>query len=225
MNVYPHSTQILLTDDIFVSYGGETGTSTALQRTNAFMISEERVSADIGSLLLPTIVTGTFFYSAINAIVTDYAYVHRILGVTVRSRKGDSSCTFTENSACAYIRHDSYGVLDVNYTNWASCGCGVSSYTPYHILIAYEAGLPTGTASQPNVLQALTMMANVYLNEMIPLDRANESTGDIGVQSFGNQDYSEQRVKLINTALGNSAIANMAHRLLTRYRRSKYGGL
>ena len=224
MNIYPHSSPIILTDDIFVSYGGETGTSTALQRTNAYSIAEERVSADIGSLLLPTIVTGTFFYSKIYATVTDYAYVHRILGVTIKSRKGDSSCTFTENSTCAYIRNDTYGVLDVNYSKWANCGCA-ASIAPYQVQIAYEAGLPTGTANQPQVLQALTMMANVYLNEMIPLDRANESTGDIGVQQFRNQDYGETRVSLINTALGNSAIANMAHRLLTRYRRRKYGGL
>ncbi|MBT7009794.1 hypothetical protein HN960_05160, partial [Candidatus Peregrinibacteria bacterium] len=80
-----------MTEDIYVEYGGQTGTSTATQRQNAFLIAEQRASKYIGTFLLPTIVTGTYPYNSSNFIVTDYGYVHQILSAKVLSLQGSTS--------------------------------------------------------------------------------------------------------------------------------------
>jgi len=57
---YPYASPIILTDAIFTAYGGHTGSSATAQRTAAYLIAEMAATADIGSFLLPTTVTGTF---------------------------------------------------------------------------------------------------------------------------------------------------------------------
>jgi len=74
-------------------------------------------------------------------------------------------------------------------------------------------GLPTGTANLPGVEHALVIVAELALNEMI-YPRANETVGDRGIESWSAQGYSEQRKRLKNTALGQSARANFAAELL-----------
>lgn len=218
---YPYNSPIVLTDAIFVAHGGQEGASLAPQRSVAFVIAEERVSAHIGTLLRPTVVTGTF--SAYdNPILTDYAYVRRLLGVTLWSQDGSSSCGLSSDSACAYLRDATYGVLDINYGGSCYGGCG-SGFTPYQVEVAYEAGLASGTVYQASFLRALVVEAQIELNEMGAAS-INESVGDIGVQGFSNQSYSEQRVKLRKTALGSSAMSNYAERLLRRYKLTRKVG-
>jgi hypothetical protein len=83
--------------------------------------------------------------------------------------------------------------------------------------VVYEAGLPTGVASQPAVLLALTMAATISLNEMI-FPSANESTGDIGIKEFtsmGYSGYSEKRVDMQRNTFGSSAKAVKIGQLLS----------
>jgi len=222
MNFYPHINPIILTDEIFVAYGGETGTATSAQRESAYLLAEQRVTDTLRAFLLPTLITGTYTYFPIQAIVTDYAYVHTIESVTLISREGDSSCTFVSKNTCAYIRDDSFGIVDPHYLQ--GCGCSLP-WTPYQVKIAYTSGLATGVANQPNILQALTIMADISLNEMLPQHRANEGVGDIGIHTFSTQGYREERTKLFNTPLGNSPRALYAVKLLSPYRKRRYAGL
>ena len=53
MITYPFSTPIILTDDIFVQYGGQTGSSTPLQRQGAYWVAEKQATNYIGTFLLP----------------------------------------------------------------------------------------------------------------------------------------------------------------------------
>ena len=92
------------------------------------------------------------------------------------------------------------------------CGCGGWSH-PYQFQIAYEAGLPTGTANQPGIEHALVIVAELSLNEML-YPRANETAGDRGVEAWSGMDYSETRKRLKRTALGQSARANYAAELI-----------
>ena len=48
---------------------------------------------------------------------------------------------------------------------------------------------------------------------------------NIGVESFRNQQYSEQRVAMIRTVFGTSARAQFIHKLLTRWRKYRKVGL
>lgn len=224
MQIYPFSSPIILTDDIFVAYGGKTGTFTATQRQTSYLIAEMQVSNYIGTLLLPTNVTGTFPYMGSNLIPTDYGYVHQLNNVVVKSRNlADTTCSLTDNSACGYIYEDTFGYVDFKQVSsicGARCyygGLFVPTDYPYQIQISYQAGLPTGTANQPPFLEALTIIAQIDLNEKDPGNAGmNESTGDVAVQEFHSLDYIEKRGKhsLVKTALGESAKAMRAKRLI-----------
>ena len=207
MNVitYPHSSPIILTDADFVVYGGETGASTAAQRNAAYLAAEKKATSFIGTFLLPTIVTGTYVFDPIRNLATEYGYVQSINSVIIRSRDFDSECSITETAACAYIRDDGYGILDVNYISWY-CGC-ISPSNIYQIEISYTAGLSAGVITQVDYLSYLVALADIFLKE-ISGDGGNEATGDIGVQSFSDEGYSEERFPLRNTSLGSSARAN-----------------
>ncbi len=226
MIVYPYTSPIILTDDIFVEYGGKTGTFTASQRRASYLTAEIQVTNYIDTFLLPTVVTGTYPYVGRYRTPTDYGYVSQMFNITVWS-KGQlvNSCNLVENPACGYIYEDTFGYIDWRQL---SIVCGMSWYwgyqgpvivpsTPYKIQIAYEAGLPTGTASQPPILQALTILAQIDLNEKDPGNAGmNETTGDVGVQDWKSLDYKETRAEhaLVKTALGDSAKAQRAKKLI-----------
>jgi hypothetical protein len=227
MQIYPYNYPLILNDTVFTEYGGKTGTFSQSQRTSSYLISEMQVSAYIGTLLLPTIITGTYPYMGKNRIPTDYGYVHQLLNVTVKS-KGflTKDCSLVDNEACGYIYNDTFGYIDFKQV---ALICGLAIYgtfggnavvvpfVPYQIEIAYQAGLPTGTANQPPILEALTILAQIDLNEKDPGNSGvNETTGDVGVQEYKSLDYREARAEhaLVKTDLGGSAKAMRAKRLI-----------
>ena len=207
MNVltYPYNYPIILNDVDFVTYGGETGTSTVAQRQAAYLGAEKRVTSFLGTFLLPTTVTGTHAIDPVRNLKTKYGYVHSINSVIVRSRQFDDECTLRDTSTCAYIRDDGYGIID------PKCVCAVCTCTgiddAYQIQMSYTAGLSTGTITQPDYLMYLVSLADIFLKE-ISGEGGNESTGDIGVESFGDLGYSEKRFPLRKTTLGSSARSN-----------------
>jgi hypothetical protein len=209
IQVYPHNSPIILNDDTFVQYGGQTGSMTAAQRSAAYLIAEKQASKFLGTFLLPTTVTGTYGYAG--RIATDYGYVHEIKSVSILSKDSYIDCTLQSDSACVFVWDDTFGYLDVGCV-LNSCNCN-NYLVPYQVRVAYTAGLPTGVATQPDVLLALTMAAQISLNEMI-YPSQNEGTGDIGIQEFRSLDYSEVRKTLKNTVFGNSAKAQKIAGLL-----------
>ena len=211
MNIYPYISPIILTEALYHEYGGQDGSSVSVQRQNAFWIAEKRVTEYIGTFLLPTIITGTFPYNNNNFIATDYGYVNRVLSASVLSLNNLQTCTLQTDTACVFVFNDTFGYLNLSCVN-SVCGCG-GWLQPYQFQIAYEAGLPTGTANLPGIEHALTIVAELALNEMI-YPRANESAGDRGIEQWSAQDYSERRKPLKRTALGQSARANYASELL-----------
>ena len=218
MIVYPFSAPIILTDSIYVDYGGHTGTSAANQRQAAYLIAEMQATEEIGAYLLPVITTGTFGWPLFSDhLVLPYAYVHSIKGVTVLDQQAYNSCDLDESSGCAFVWNDTYGYIDPRRVS-SVCGCAYG--VPYQLRIAWESGLPTGTASKANVLLALTMVAEINLNEIVD-PSANEGVGDIGIQEFSNQQYRETRKTLRNTSFGNSARANKAAQLLSSLRKKR----
>jgi hypothetical protein len=209
MQVYPHSSPIILNTDTFVAYGGQTGSFGPAQLAAAYLIAEKQATAFLNTFLLPTVVTGTFGYAP--RIATDYGYVHEILSVKILSKDSYTDCTLQSTNGCVFVWDDTFGYLDVGCII-SSCNCG-NVLVPYQIQSAYRAGLPTGVANQPDVLLALTMAATISLNEMI-YPSQNEGVGDIGIQEFRSLDYSEVRKTLKNTVFGNSAKAQKIAGLL-----------
>jgi hypothetical protein len=151
-----------------------------------------------------------------NRIVTDYGYVQQILSVSMLTREGCNDCGLTSNEGCGYVYSDTFGYVDArqlqSVCGWSWWGYPFSpyiySYAPYQIQMAYIAGLPTGTANQPGILN---------LNDMFPgMVGMNESVGMVGVQEFRSLDYFEKRAEhaLIKTALGDDAQSQRAKKLI-----------
>lgn len=210
MNIYPYSSPIILNDSVFTEYGGQTGSFTAAQRTAAYRIAEQQATNHLHTFLLPTIVTGTFGYAP--RIVTDYGYVSRIYSVGILSKQSYFNCQLRSDNGCVFVWEDTFGYLDVSCVlNYCNCSAPVF---PYQIQVAYQAGLPTGVATQPASLLALTMAAQISLNEMT-FPSLNEGTGDVGIEEFASMDYREKRVRLGRNAFGSSAKANKIASLLS----------
>jgi hypothetical protein len=86
----------------------------------------------------------------------------------------------------------------------------------------YNAGLPTGTSTLPDILLALTTYAKIMLNELVGY--GNEAPGDVGVEEYASQQYREVR-RLRNTDFGSSPQAVFVNRLLQGFRRHRYVGM
>ena len=224
--IYPHTTPIILTDDIFTAYGGNTGTSTQAQRNAAYQIAEMAATQDIGTFLLPTTVTGTFAEGNLFPIITDYNYVHRVF--TTSFLDFQETAYFTASGTAnvhVSIRNDTRGIIDIA-TLIRNCACQNFFHGrgyPYQVRLSYEAGLPTGTANQPDALFGLTTYADIILAEMIGY--GNEAPGDVGVQEFANQEYREKRVMLLRTSYGTSARAQSAYKAFSRLRKRTQVGM
>lgn len=217
MQQYLYNTPQVLNDDIFLLYGGMTGTSTPAQREIAYVLAEEQMVEYIGSYLTPTIITGTYFWRGNKALELDYGWLISVSRVGINSVDWGNGCEVDTATGCYAIRNAQYGYIDVAYL--VGCGgCqGVVGYPPYNITVVYETGLATGTYGSKSMLQALTLAAQINLNE-IDVSLSNESTADVGIEFFINQRYHEKRVKGYNTAFGNSATAMRVARLARKFR-------
>jgi len=225
-NIYPYSSPIILTDDIFQKYGGDRGKIEADESyTAAYLLAEMAVWVELETFLLPTLVTGTQYFQFSNQpYKLEYTYVNSVSTIMFLDTKEYVYYTIdgTDNIH-ASLRNPTKGILDIN-TIIGNCACHHHGRLyPYQVQTVYTAGLPTGTANQPDIEMALVTYADIILNEMVGY--GNESTGDIGVKSFDNQDYSEVRVALLRTSFGTSARAQFIKKLLNKYKVRRYVGL
>ena len=215
---YPYDSPIILTDAIFSVYSDGLLTGSA-QKQIAYWLAEEAVSRDLNTFLLPTVVTGTYVYRPY--IMLDHAYVREIKQVWFLDANNEVYFTATGSfTNCTRLLYSTYGVLDM--------GCCISTYCsscgyPYHVKVAYEAGLTSGTSYQPNVLLALTLTASLFLNDL-------QGYGDAGVGSYpiikySNQEYSETRMGMIFTVYGGSPTSQFIYKLLSGLRVRRYVGI
>jgi len=212
--LYPYNDPQVITDDLFVAYGGSTGSSTAFQRDVAYTMAEEWVSDWINTPIVPAIITGSYFYPQHGSTVQlDWAYLQRIHAVRFVDSKGTNYHTITGVANYdAAIRNKWRGVVDI-LTIYGNCqGCG-TLYAPYEFEIVYEAGLPSGTYASKKMLWALTETSQMIMNEILGCG-GNETPGLLGVTEFRNQEYSEKRMGLINTVFGSSPKAHLITKIL-----------
>jgi hypothetical protein len=214
MKIYPYSTgTIVMNDNIFVSFGGLTGTTTPFMREAAYMIAEVQVVDYFGTLLMQDRITGTFPYvPGASYVQTDYGYVSSVDHVRVLNPFGQELYVISGTSRYTTIEDDTYGYIMVrDYLH--GCGCCSGDNKPHTIEVVYTAGFPTGVCSRPQFLMAMTMASQITLNEMI-FPNSNETSGDAGVLSFSSLQYSETRKMWHNTAFGSSARSRKIAQLL-----------
>ena len=227
MLIYPHNSAIILNSQLFVENGGQTGTFTNTQLQSSYWLAEMSVSAYIGTLLLPTIVSGTFPYQYSSRLKMDYGYVSEILNIGIITRETAQSCDLTVREGCGYIYNDTFGYVDFKSLqglcscNWWWQGSPYPRYpagqSPYQIQVTYKAGLPTGTATQPGIMEALTILAQIDLNEKVPgLVGENESAGDAPLTRYRSIEYAEGRKisMFIRTNMGQSSRVMRAKQLI-----------
>jgi len=211
MMQYPYNSSIILTDSIFVKFGGQIGTSTSQVREMAYLLAEEQMTEHLGTFLIPTVITGSIHQIRGNLFETEFGHVTRILSVTFNTIYTANPLTLQSHTGSALIVDAENGYIDV----FVDCNYGMNWL--YQSNAAYESGFSTGTSNQPAMLAALSLAAQINLNEM-DVSLSNEGVADIGVQRFSNQAYSEERKHLLNTVFGNSAAAQRVARLVKKYR-------
>jgi hypothetical protein len=217
---YPYGSAFILNDAVFISYGGHTGTSTVNQRLASYYIAERQMTEHIGTFLKPTTVTGTYYWPPADPLELEYGYVHTINGLILHS-SNEQEYSYSSGEIADYvlIRNAQAGYVDILCTpsGWVHA----HFIHPHTLDIVWNCGLYTGTSTAPDMLMALTIVAQINLNEIVSdFTLVNEGVGDIGVQEFSNQFYHEIRTKLGHSVFGNSAKANKAADL-TRHFRAK----
>ena len=214
---YPYHSPLILTDDIFLLYGGQTGTASSAQRQAAYLLAEIQMTEYLDTFLAPTIVSGTHWWGGGNPFELDYGNILRIISMTASSIDWSNSCQVdVSTGSCAAIRNAKYGYIDVSYM--LSCGgCGFVGSPPYNIQVVYESGFSSGTVYQPTMLSALALLAQTNLNDF-DASLSSEGAYGVGIQRWSNQSYSETRVKLGKNAFGSSPAAQKIARLVGRYR-------
>lgn len=210
MTQFPYFAPQILNDNVFLAYGGQTGTSTQAQRDSAYLLAEELMTEHLGSFLVPTIITGSVFYKFENTFDAEFGNLLNIVTVSMETVKQYHPLQTQFYTGSALIRNAQYGYVDVfmpcNYYGRI-----------YKTTMVYESGLGSGTVTSPTILSALTLAAQINLNEW-DVSLANEGVGDVGVQSFSNQSYAENRKHLMRTVFGTSANAQRIALLTKKYR-------
>lgn len=214
---YYHLAPVILDDDLYIRYGGRTGTSTIAQRLAAYQIAEAQMIRELNTFLLPTTVTGTWQYSPYLPPRLELPYHHMISvdAVTFLSQESLCSCDIAEDAGCAFIADSTFGYVDVRRLTSTYLGCGCTLEIPYQVRIAFTAGLPTGTAANDAALQlALTMVAELNLLEVIDPAALEGGPGDPGIREYVSMGYGEKRMPMAATVFGSSARANKAKQLV-----------
>lgn len=209
MQQYPYYSAQVLTDAVFTQYGGQTGTSTVAQRQAAYLLAEEQMTEHLMSFLLPTIITGTSWYKGGTLFETEFGNVTRVLNFSAVNVEQLSPLETSINTGSVLIRNAEFGYLDVILP--------CDYWNIYSNTVVYESGFATGTVTSPTMLSALALAAQINLSEW-DSSLSNEGTADVGVQSFSNQSYSENRTKLLRTVFGSSAMAQRVASLTKKYR-------
>jgi len=216
MHQYPYFQPNVLTDEYFLIYGGQTGTSTVAQRQAAYLMAEEQMTEHLSSFLVPTIITGSMTWRHNTLFETEFGNVQRLLLVNAEIIQNTDPLKTKVYTGTALVRDDFHGYIDVVLP----CDYGAI----YKSTVVYESGMSSGTVTSPTILSALTMAAQINLNEW-DVSLSNEGTADVGIQAFANQSYSEQRKYLGRTVFGDSPMAQRAARLTKKYRTKPVVGL
>jgi len=223
--IYPYSTPQILTEAVYATYNGWSGSASPEQLEAAFVMSEENATAELGSYLLPTTTTGTATLPILDQVlVLPYGHVSSVAAVRVVAHQyGQCEDVFTAGVSCAYILDEYAGIISLRGLG-SICPCAYQGPPPYRVELVFTSGLPAGKAvSTPNILHALTIAAQLALEQIIDPAAAEGGPGDPGVQAWRSLGYQEQRTPLRDTAFGSSPRANYAARLLGRYKVRRVG--
>lgn len=209
----------IMTDAILAVYAPNAinGSSPA-QRLGAYVIAEQLGSEEIGTFLKPVTVSGTYpIPFPGRRVQLRKKRVHSVSSVAL-IHMCVHTCVLDECDQCAFIMNDIAGIIDVRW-KWSpcSCGCACTGY-PMGLRVMYTAGLASGLATHPNLLNALSIVSELALEQIVDPSRALGGPGDPGILSWRNLGYFQQNVSPICTRFGRSPRANYAANLMRAFK-------
>lgn len=221
-----HLSPVILDDTLYFSMvGTPLYTGTAAQRNSAYLIAEQNVIQELRTPLLPTTITGTFYFPVRHGMIAlEHQRLISIDRVAVLYGGGTGTCGLQVTEGCYRIR-DSVGYVDLSCIGnlaTAQCGCGVTDL--YAIELTYTSGLSTGIAADDSSLHlALAMVAEQYLNQIVDPGAGAGGPGAPGITSWGGLGYNEtpNPLSLKMTPMGASASMNMVRRLLKHLKKKR----
>jgi len=209
-----------LNDNLFVSYGFFTGTSTQFQRYAAYAIAENLLEQELGTTIKPVTVTGS--YAWINPSVVIEAGIGMINSINhVMIHEKWSNNTDRIISGTSYLVDPTSGLfmVDVSPNDNSSCiGCGGSNGI-YKVEVSMTVGYSTGVVVGNRTLElALCMIADIILPQMFDVGIGFEYwTFDKTIQ-VGRTIKTVSDKFLLDTSFGQSARAQFIRRLISPYK-------
>lgn len=213
----------VLTDNIFAAYGGDLDHSTENQRTAAYQIAEQFAIEEIGTFLVPTVISGTFAWPVDDRLLLPHSHIRSVNSLTAFHEAGcDCADDQVELSGCAWILDYQAGVVSLRECGKQAAGPSIACSCTYiyhgdplRYQIVYEAGIETGrVAANPASLMGLTAAAELALEQITDPSAAEGGPGDPSLTNFSDTGYSATRQFLVMTAFGGSPRANYAARML-----------
>jgi len=220
MKNYPFLIAQILSEQLFVTYGGRTGTASAAQVAGALTIAERQMTEQLGTYLVPVTVTGTYYVNNdFEPLVLEVGRIREVKRATFHFIESLETGTYTNYPAIAQLRDAESGFIDVRFhLNGYPCQWQPG---PYEVEIVFTAGMDTGTTmNEPSLHMGLAAAADLVLNEMV--DPGGFEV-QVGVQDWSSMRYRENRTPLHNTAFGMSARANYISRLVEHLKVRRVG--
>ena len=218
-----HLAPVILTDTMFFAYVPTChNVGTAAQRQAAYLFAEQQMMDELGTFLVPTIITGSMVWPEFpKPLLLPYDRIQAIPRVVVTAFKGDDSLETYENAAQGIIR-DGRGVIDAMVTGYHYYHPHNAGGYMYQAIVTIQAGLPTGvSAADTSLHMGLALAAEIMLNEIVDPGSNEGGPGDPGVKQWGSLGYSETRQDLRRTAFGQSSKANFIRRLIEHLKRTR----
>ncbi len=221
-------TPIFLKEQDFITNGFFTGTANSSQVNMAFALAEWQVQKEIGTYLTPTVITGTFSWPKdqwilqtpetrlreIKSVVLHQAYsagVDRLISGTADIIDNDNGYF--------RVKPSPYDVSDCN-----NCGNAMPQDV-YKAEIAYTVGLETGSHLLPNVQLALSLAADINLNQFADRGMAQEFENFNTTLQIGRTIMTNKSDLVMNTPFGPSGRGQYIRELLRGLKVERAGKL
>ena len=121
-------TGTVLTDEIYLMFGGDRSTSNEFQRQAAYAIAEQQATLEIKTFLTPTIFTGTYSWPGDSRLQLYHTHLNRVISVTAVH---DAGCDCADDGWI--VHHDCTSKSDQK-DDWFEC------LSDFHFLPLYHYG-------------------------------------------------------------------------------------
>lgn len=228
LNFYNPPTTPYMTDAMYVSLGGLTGTSTALQRNYAYRMAEGQVSQEIGTYITPTTVTGSYPHVAPNVLLDlGIGKINSVDSVVLHERWTNGVERFISGTPYIYDVDNGYIAIQISPNDNSSCvGCTGYAENIYKAEIAFTAGYSTGViVGNPDIELALKMATDLVLRMMDDEGIGQEAWTAFTTIQIGRFIQTVNNKYLKNTSFGISHKAQFISNILKPYKITKAGKL